>query len=192
MNLKHYFIGIDLPAEIKSVLNQYTQSLKDSYPFQRWVHPEDYHLTLFFLGACEDEKKQTLINQLYLEITQLAPFQLTLGKAGTFGQVAKPRIFFKDVLKESALVNNQQLIANICERFDYEVDRRPFAPHITLARRWDASFDYEPPSKLEKIWSWSVTEFCFFQTNIKRIPKYEVIATFPLKKSIEGRKDWPI
>ncbi|WP_413378971.1 RNA 2',3'-cyclic phosphodiesterase [Alkalihalobacillus sp. 1P02AB] len=189
MNLKHYFIGIDLPADIKSVLNQYTRLIKDSYPFQRWVHPEDYHLTLFFLGTCEDKTKQNLVKQLYLGVNHLSPFQLTLGQAGTFGQVAKPRIFWQSVLNEPALVHNQQLIASICERFGYEVDSRPFAPHITLARKWNAPFDYEPPPKLQKISAWSVTEFCLFQTNIKSVPKYEVVATFPLKKSIEGRKE---
>ena len=44
------FVGIDFPAEVKSLLSQ----LCTGMPEVRWVEPERFHVTLRFIGAVDD------------------------------------------------------------------------------------------------------------------------------------------
>jgi len=53
---RHYFFALSLPEEIKLKLKEYCNQLKKSYPFARWVHELDYHITLAFLGQASKEQ----------------------------------------------------------------------------------------------------------------------------------------
>ncbi|RKI99580.1 RNA 2',3'-cyclic phosphodiesterase, partial [Butyricicoccus sp. 1XD8-22] len=57
-NNHHYFFAVKLPDEVKTFMSEWVQKNKREYPFARWVHPEDYHITLAFLGFAEEQKLQ--------------------------------------------------------------------------------------------------------------------------------------
>ena len=81
------FIAIDLPADIK----EYVKSLQQTLPDGGLSKTRDFHLTLKFLGEC-DEKKQTRIESA-LEKIPFAPFEARLGGIGSFGG-ASPRVLW--------------------------------------------------------------------------------------------------
>lgn len=51
----HYFFALLLPQDIKSYLQEKCEQIKMDFPFKRWVHHEDYHITLAFLGHASEE-----------------------------------------------------------------------------------------------------------------------------------------
>ncbi|MGR5883284.1 2'-5' RNA ligase family protein [Bacillus cereus] len=48
----HYFVAITLPNHIKEMLYNYKEDMQEELQFRSWVHKEDYHITLSFLGEC--------------------------------------------------------------------------------------------------------------------------------------------
>ena len=52
----HYFVAITLPNHIKEVLSNYREEMQEELPFRSWVHKEDYHITLSFLGSATEEQ----------------------------------------------------------------------------------------------------------------------------------------
>ncbi len=55
----HYFFAVKLPEETKLILKSHIEKLKGILPFGRWVHHEDLHITLAFLGHAPVEKIKT-------------------------------------------------------------------------------------------------------------------------------------
>ncbi|MBR8644101.1 hypothetical protein KEH51_03585 [[Brevibacterium] frigoritolerans] len=45
-----FFFALVLPDDIKAYLNAVTEQLKPDFPFKKWLHPADYHITMAFLG----------------------------------------------------------------------------------------------------------------------------------------------
>ena len=53
---RHYFIAVRLPEEVKYYLSEVARKVSSLYSFKRWVHREDYHITLAFLGPSEEQQ----------------------------------------------------------------------------------------------------------------------------------------
>ncbi len=60
----HYFVAITLPNYIKEVLSNYKEDMEEELPFRSWVHKEDYHITLSFLGSATEEQLEGIKNGL--------------------------------------------------------------------------------------------------------------------------------
>ena len=60
----HYFVAVTLPRHIKEILSNYKEEMKDELPFRSWVHEEDYHITLSFLGSATEEQLEGIKNGL--------------------------------------------------------------------------------------------------------------------------------
>lgn len=52
----HYFVAITLPNHIKEMLYNYKKDMQEELQFRSWVHKEDYHITLSFLGSATEEQ----------------------------------------------------------------------------------------------------------------------------------------
>ncbi|WP_339147320.1 MULTISPECIES: RNA 2',3'-cyclic phosphodiesterase [unclassified Sutcliffiella] len=179
----HYFIAVPLPKEWKEELHLYMKELKGKYPFTRWVHPEDLHLTLAFLGNMEESQKEKLVSLTLDVAAQHRSFSLTLSELGTFGNPQSPRIFWLGVENSPSLNSLRKDIYAACEKVGFQLDSRPFHPHITLARKWKGPGSIDQESLLtnsEKGGSYEVKEIVLYETHLNRMPKYEEKEIFPL------------
>jgi 2'-5' RNA ligase len=52
----HFFFAVSIPEETKLIMKKHCEQLKEKIPFSRWVHYEDIHITLAFLGGAPTEK----------------------------------------------------------------------------------------------------------------------------------------
>ena len=52
----HYFWAISLSEDVKKTMFMEFEKIKGYFPFKRWVHELDYHITLTFLGSAQEEK----------------------------------------------------------------------------------------------------------------------------------------
>jgi len=183
MKQAHYFIAVPLTEEIKKKLAQWRNEAAPRFPFRAWVHQEDYHITLAFLGAASAEQRQAVCEAVAAVCNNHAPFSLTLKEVGTFGVPSAPRILWQGIKREEALWSLRHDVYEVCRAIGFSLDTRPFAPHITIARKWEEEKPFrlnELPNAVEG--SMLVNEIVLYQTHLDRLPKYEVIASFSLDR----------
>lgn len=186
MDKHHYFFAVKLPNEAKSFLDKWVQAHKVDYPFGKWVHPEDFHITLAFLGFAEEDKKENAVNSMGEAISGIPSFSLTLNQIGTFGPPKSPRIFWAGVNESDVLKELQKRVYKQCLDIGFQVDKKPFKPHITLARKWKGEQPYEKgrviPIDTDRPFSFSVDEVVLYETHLDKTPKYKEFARFTLEK----------
>lgn len=126
--MSRLFIAVDLPDDRSSGL----QNLQDDALSARWTSPEQYHLTLRFLGDTEDPQAEALQERL-TEI-DLPSFLLGGEGLGVFPSVRKPRVLVARMNEEPGLAALQSRIADITTEIGFKEERKPFNPHVTVAR----------------------------------------------------------
>ncbi|MBB5324443.1 2'-5' RNA ligase [Anoxybacillus tepidamans] len=183
MKKTHYFIAVPLADEVKEKLVQWKNEVAPHFPFRTWVHQEDYHITLAFLGEASSSQRQAVCEAMAMIGKNHAPFSLTLEGIRFFGNSSAPRILWQGVKREEALFALQRDVYEACVRIGFRLDVRPFTPHITIARKWEG----EKRFRLEEMrniveGSFDVHEIVLYQTHLDRVPKYEVIASVSLSK----------
>lgn len=177
---RHYFIAVPLPEEVKQYLQEKVELMKKQFPFQKWVHREDLHLTLAFLGDAEPDKLAECWRDCERALQDENRFLLQLQEFGVFGRKDQPRIFWTAPMPEDRLIMVQTVVAAACKKNNFTLDERPFRPHITLARKYRAEnpFTEENLQKCQSLLSelppFSVKEVGLFETRMDQVPKYEI------------------
>ena len=136
------FIAINPPENIKKKLLFFQRELK-KIP-ARWAKEDNLHITLIFLGNLKDEELFE-VSQVIQDVSRsVSPFTIRLNKIcyGPPGKIP-PRMIW--ILGEKS-----QPLANLRESSEKEllaadklggikIERREFAPHITLGRirQWE-------------------------------------------------------
>ncbi|KAA0549042.1 RNA 2',3'-cyclic phosphodiesterase [Bacillus sp. BGMRC 2118] len=186
MTKTHYFLAIPLPTEVKHAFKQWREQNNDHFPFKSWVHHEDYHITLVFLGDTPETKLNTVVKELHEVVKKHGPFKLTLNGLGYFGKKESPRIFWGGITQQETLEHLQRDVCEACEKIGYQLEKRPYRPHITLARRYKEGEGF-PFGELDQYLqidpltsTFAVQSVVLYQTHLDRSPKYEAIETFQL------------
>jgi 2'-5' RNA ligase len=122
------FTGLELPPDVGFAL-----SLKrGGLPGARWIDPENYHITLRFIGDVDNKTADDIADNLdYLAQSMRFPVRLT--HLGTFGG-DKPRALYAGVEPSEALSRLQAAQERMLQRAGLPPDGRKFVPHVTLAR----------------------------------------------------------
>ena len=179
---QHYFFAIPLPPQTKKGIKKKCDLLSKSLPFHKWVHEEDYHITLAFLGGVELAKVKQAIQEMAPPLQELSSFSLSLDSFGTFGKPSQPRIFWVGVEKNEDLHHTRSIVFNSCKKAGFKLDTRPFSPHITVARKGKGTenFDSTLLKEIELTDNFIVDRVVLFQTHLDRTPKYEIVETITL------------
>ena len=185
MKQTHYFIAVPMAAEVKKQIAQWKEQIAFAFPFRTWVHEEDYHITLAFLGHVPQAKVEEVREKMAEVAVRHTPFSLSLSEIRTFGDRTAPRILWQGVEKEEKLWVLQRDVYTACTDIGFSLDKRPFTPHITIARKWQGSeaFRLEELKQKPRIAAtFSVREIVLYQTHLDRTPKCEAIASFPFSE----------
>ncbi|MEK4565965.1 RNA 2',3'-cyclic phosphodiesterase [Alkalihalobacillus sp. FSL R5-0424] len=176
----HFFIAIPLPKELKQHLKEQLRKTWDKNSFQKWVHEEDYHITLVFLGAVSTDQRNNIVNRIHEQSVHWTPLTLKLDKTGTFGSKEIPRIYWIGLQENDDLRTLQRDIQDIVASCGVQVDKRPYSPHITVARKWNmkAAFQAKHVTFIDK--PITISHVDLFQSFPKLEPKYKPIHTFHL------------
>ena len=126
------FTAIEVPKDVGMVLS----ALRGGIYGARWISPENYHLTLRFIGDIDERTANEVADML--DGVRRAPFEITLTGLDHFGG-KKPRAIFAAAAPSSPLIELQAEHERIMQRIGLPPESRKFTPHITLARLRDAS-----------------------------------------------------
>jgi 2'-5' RNA ligase len=93
------------------------------------------HLTVVFLGSQPLDRVGSLEHRLVEGAARTAPFELSLGRIGSFGRSGAPQVLWVEAVERSgALARLQDDLGAGFRSAGVELEAKPFRPHITLGR----------------------------------------------------------
>lgn len=126
------FTALEVPADIGLAL----ATLRGGLPGARWVDPENYHITLRFIGDVDDALAREIA--YLLDQVKRRGFELRLDGLSSFGG-RKPRAVIAAATPVASLIELQAEHERLLQRVGLLPEGRKFTPHVTLARLRDAS-----------------------------------------------------
>ena len=121
------FSGLEIPREISDRLAM----LKGGLEGARWVDPDNYHITLRFIGDVDGATAERFSDAL-AQISA-APFTLILDGVGSFGR-GRPRAVWAGVGLSAPLMALSNAHEQAALAAGLEPEGRNFHPHVTIAR----------------------------------------------------------
>ncbi|MDQ2789867.1 MAG: RNA 2',3'-cyclic phosphodiesterase [Actinomycetota bacterium] len=177
------FVALTPPGEVVEALRVGTQGLRECAPELRWTRPEQWHVTLAFLGEVGDEVVDELAGRLSRVAARHRALTLALGGGGRFGH----RVLWTGVRGDR---DNLRRLADstraAARRSWLAVEHRPYRPHVTLARA-DGEVDLRPLVERLAPWhgpQWVATRLQLVRSRLGATPGgwalHEPIAGWPL------------
>ena len=129
------FIALELPPPLRYELSRQAKLLagQDKRHYFRWLPPENYHLTLVFLGDVDItsvsglqftlEQKLGSVKAVPCKISAITPFPFS-----------RPKIAAALLECTTALLQLQTDVAKCVRSYGISIKRRRFSPHVTLGR----------------------------------------------------------
>jgi 2'-5' RNA ligase len=125
------FVALTPPGEVVRELLSATAGLREVAPELRWTRPEQWHLTLAFLGKVGDDVLDELTRRLGRTAARHRPLSLSLGGGGRFGH----QVLWTGVRGDRDGLRRLAASAQAAgRRSGLPVEQRPYRPHLTLAR----------------------------------------------------------
>jgi 2'-5' RNA ligase len=177
--MRRFFIAIPLLPETAEMLFDMTP---EGIGIQV-VPPENHHLTLRYLG----ELPETTFIEVReaLEEVEFPRFEIFFQAFGFFPSAHKPKVLWAGAQPTTTLELLQKSVDRALGNCQVILDKRPYRPHITLARLNGAD-DLALASFLQTHHEWrapevTVTGFSLFESKQgSRGPHYEIQAEYRL------------
>ena len=133
----NHFFALMLPPDAQSFVADIAADWRRILPpniSARWYAPEDCHITLKFLGNVSDTRHEELLRPVKPVTALTAPFSLTLAPCGGFPNLLRPFVLWAGIEQSPPLTDLMSRISVAMEELGFVAERRPYVPHITLAR----------------------------------------------------------
>jgi 2'-5' RNA ligase len=154
------FVALDLPEAVREeIVAWQRRELTD--PALRPVKPESLHMTLVFLGY-RPEKEIDRIAEAAFDVELPAPEVELVREPVGVPKGKRPRLIAVDAPSEGAVALQAAVERNlVAERF-YEPEKRPFWPHLTVARMRPERRGSRKPAAVER-WPGPLPERTFLR-----------------------------
>lgn len=123
------FVGIAVSEAVKESLERLTLRLRAKDDGLRWSTPDQWHVTLVFLGEVEDDAHAKLVQAL--RGVRGAALKLRMERLGVF---ERSGILYAEIEVSEELLGLYEAVAAAVKRCGLEAEDRPYRAHITLAR----------------------------------------------------------
>jgi 2'-5' RNA ligase len=100
----------------------------------KWIDPANIHLTLAFLGDTEEKRIKILGALLKDKCTGFNEFEFVLAGAGVFKNYRDPKVIWAGIKLSDSLSELNNAIAGGLKETGFNVEERPFKPHLTIGR----------------------------------------------------------
>jgi 2'-5' RNA ligase len=130
----HYFLGLPVPKEARSVWTDWVSQVKNDLPFKQWVHPQDFHITLHFFGKLSPDQVDTIEKKMN-EVTLTCQPTLRLDGVDSFGPKGRESVLYTRVHAEEGLFSLYEEWKAQLKEMGMKTEQRPYRPHMTLAKK---------------------------------------------------------
>lgn len=164
------FVAVRPSAEAVAHAAAAVAAVRADHPGPRWIPPERWHLTLAFYGEIPDENVAGVTAMVARKLTGTARFELAFAGSGVFPR----RALWLGV--DGDLPALRRLARSVT------FDRRPYRPHLTVARLRGGA-DPEPAREALRAYAgpaWRADAVHLIRSQLGPHPTYTTLATFPL------------
>lgn len=156
------FVALALPNDLVDRLARMCSGL----PGAVWVRPENFHVTLRFIG--EVDSIQAADIDAALSVLSGPSFELSLTGLGQFGEGRKTRAVWVGVQTSPELTALQSRIERALNSNGLDPETRKFHPHVTLAR-----FSNSPGNKLRTFFA----QHALFRTEPFQVTHFDLYSS---------------
>jgi RNA 2',3'-cyclic 3'-phosphodiesterase len=149
---RRLFVAVDLDDAARTVCARAAERLRAKRWCARFVAPENYHLTVAFLGGVDEERIAEIAAALRDVAPTVPPFDVALERVGAFPNERRPRVAWigpRAPLPAFATLCGVVRSALVALGFSFDGNADP---HVTLARADKTTRGalplVEPPSAL--------------------------------------------
>ena len=132
------FIAISLPAAVVSTLGAVRRAVLDVEPGwarEKWVAPENLHVTLLFLGDRCDEDLDALAARTADALRPIEPYRLRLDDLRAVPRPGSASMLWAGGSEGTGhTADMAEYVRHAAAFLDLPEERRPFATHVTLCR----------------------------------------------------------
>jgi RNA 2',3'-cyclic 3'-phosphodiesterase len=131
------FVAISIPEPVRDEIVRVQQELQPLVPrnVARWARPDQFHLTLRFLGNVPADDVEDLKQSVGAVCRNVRPLFLHAGGVGFFPNPRSPRVIWVGINdREERLVDLQRQIETATGPFSPEPGEKNFTGHVTLGR----------------------------------------------------------
>lgn len=131
------FVGIELSGSAKDMILATRGKLVEAISRQgvRFVNQDKLHVTLAFLGQVDAEAVASLKEALVAASSSTSPFDVTTAELGCFPDSHRPKVIWIGLGGATdALAELSEKVKTAAKSHAPELDEKPFAAHVTLAR----------------------------------------------------------
>ncbi|GEM_PF-727181 len=178
------FTGIALDDKTAQSLHSYVSSFHREFPALRWSLPQQWHVTLQFLGEAKEECYTSIVQ--HLRTVRADAAEIRIGGPAFFERAG---VFHIEIEKTESLLALHYQTEQALAYCGFKPEVRPYSPHITLAHNKGraSSADFKRlrhvveklfPAKLSVF---TAHEFLLYQSFTEPSgSRYEVRERFPL------------
>ena len=131
-------VALNLTKKEKGRVYKAARPLRDENLPVRWVEPDDYHITLKFLGETGDQSLGEIEQALNKVASSNGPICLELREFGAFPTIRRPSVLWIGAAPTPPLRCLKQDIEWALSDRGFERDTGAFHPHVTLGRADEA------------------------------------------------------
>lgn len=166
------FTALEVPNTVSLRLQMLQSGLRGA----RWISPENFHITLRYMGDVPEDTAHEIdqaLDQISQDWTDHDPVEITLEGLGQFGH-AKPHAVWAGVKPNKALLALQAKQEMAMQRIGLAPETRKYTPHVTLARltRSETSpgevMQYIEQNNLVAVEPFTPTRFVLFSSRTSR------------------------
>lgn len=179
------FFAIELDKTARAAAGRVAGVLRKSHAERavRWVRPENFHVTLRFLGNVESGSLAELAGHVAEALAGSRPFELALGAAHGFPKPKQPRAVVLDLEPKAPVVALAAAVERGAVTSGLRRESKRFRAHLTLGRvRRDVKArDLHFEGERSEAVLFPVREVVLFRSQLtQQGPEYTALERIPL------------
>jgi RNA 2',3'-cyclic 3'-phosphodiesterase len=176
------FIGFPLPAGVVERVRIAIEPWRAALPKARWVPPDNWHVTVKFLGSTALASVGWVTEQTRAVAAAASSVETDLTHLGAFPSARRARVLWVGLDDRAGRMAEIALALDHALAPAFRAEARPFAAHLTVAR-------CDPPQPLADRSGpieisgspFAIDRIVLFLSHLRRpAPTYEPIADIPL------------
>jgi 2'-5' RNA ligase len=130
------FIAVELSPAVKAKARELVNRLAVVDSKISWVHQDQMHLTLKFLGDVPETETPEVCRAVAKAAARIEPFEIVFRGAGAFPTAEHPRSLWIGVEDgaDELLALQQAVEESLYQELGFPKERRRFQPHLTVGR----------------------------------------------------------
>ncbi len=132
--MKRLFVAVKIKPDENFLSLLYDLQHKLQFEKISWVRPDNFHITLKFLGKTAEEKLPDIKKALQKAASGYSSFTLNISGTGIFGSSYKPRVIWFGTEDNETLKQLGETVLDTLDAAGFPRDRQNFVPHLTVGR----------------------------------------------------------